>query len=116
MPTKHDFISDVSSRKQSWILVVRVVRAWFVQDYENKRLNSSFHPLTFTKLRFWPPKDKNTKPPLSFATVGVLAPQGQFLVKKIIKKKNVAPHLGCHVSIDRVKIGLEGQNCHKCKT
>jgi len=28
----------------------------------------------------------------------------------------VAPHLGCHVSVDRVKIGFGGQNCHKCKT
>jgi len=28
----------------------------------------------------------------------------------------VAPHLGCHVSVDRVKIGLDGQNCNKCKT
>jgi len=25
----------------------------------------------------------------------------------------VAPHLGCHVSVDRVKIGLGAQNCHK---
>jgi len=24
-------------------------------------LNSSFHPLTFTKLRFWPSKNKNYK-------------------------------------------------------
>jgi hypothetical protein len=37
MSTKHDFISDVSPRKQSWTLVVRVVRAWFVQDYKNKK-------------------------------------------------------------------------------
>jgi len=27
----------------------------------------------------------------------------------------VAPHLG-HVSVDRVKIGIGGQNCHICKT
>ena len=59
------------------------------------RLNSNFHPLTFTKLRFWPPK-KTTKPPPSFATV--------------------APHLGCHISVDRVKIDLWVQNCHRCKT
>jgi len=38
MSTKHDFISNVSPRKQSWTLVVRVVRAWFVQDYKNKKL------------------------------------------------------------------------------
>jgi len=24
----------------------------------------------------------------------------------------VTPHLGCHVSVDRIKIGLGGQNCH----
>jgi len=28
----------------------------------------------------------------------------------------VAPHLGCHVSVERVKIDIGGQNCHKCKT
>jgi len=28
----------------------------------------------------------------------------------------VAPHLECHISVDRVKIGIEGQNCHRCKT
>ena len=38
MSTKHDFIFDVSPRKQSWTLVVRVVRAWFFQDYKNKKL------------------------------------------------------------------------------
>jgi len=43
-------------------------------------------------------------------TVAVLAPQD----KKI--KQHVTPHLGCHVSVDRVKIGLWGQNCHMCKT
>ena len=36
MSTKHDFISDVLLRKQSWTLVVRVVRVWFVQDNKNK--------------------------------------------------------------------------------
>jgi len=42
------------------------------------RLNCSFSPLTFPKLRFWPPKKKNYKTaPLSFATVAVLAPQGK---------------------------------------
>ncbi|AES64871.2 animal RPA1 domain protein [Medicago truncatula] len=38
MSTKHNFISNVSPRKQSWTLVVRVVRAWFGQDYKNKKL------------------------------------------------------------------------------
>jgi len=38
------------------------------------------------------------------------------LVKKKYKKEHVAPHLGCHVSVDRVKIGLGGQNCHGYKT
>jgi len=28
----------------------------------------------------------------------------------------VAPHLGCHVSVDRVNIDIGGQNCHRCKT
>jgi len=28
----------------------------------------------------------------------------------------VAPHLGCHVSVDRVKIDIGGQNYHRCKT
>jgi len=35
-------------------------------------------------LRFWPPKKKTTKRPLSFATVVVFGPQDQFLIKKII--------------------------------
>jgi len=38
-------------------------------------LNCSFSPLTFSKLRFWPPKKKLQNSPLSFATVAVLAPQ-----------------------------------------
>ncbi|AES74184.2 animal RPA1 domain protein [Medicago truncatula] len=38
MSTKHNFISNVSPRKQSWTLVVRVARAWFGQDYKNKKL------------------------------------------------------------------------------
>jgi len=28
----------------------------------------------------------------------------------------VAPHLGCHVNVDQVKIDLGGQNGHMCKT
>jgi len=28
----------------------------------------------------------------------------------------VAPHLGSHVNVDRVKIDIGGQNCHRCKT
>ncbi|KEH26002.1 PIF1 DNA helicase/replication A1-like protein, putative [Medicago truncatula] len=38
MSTKHNFISNVSPRKQSWTLVVRVVRAWFGQNNKNKKL------------------------------------------------------------------------------
>ncbi|AES97560.1 transmembrane protein, putative [Medicago truncatula] len=38
MSTKHNFIFNVSPRKQSWTLVVKVVRAWFGQDYKNKKL------------------------------------------------------------------------------
>ena len=52
-------------------------------------LNSSFHPLTFTKLWFWPPKKKKLQNrPLSFATVAALAPQG-----KNKNKKNNTWHL-----------------------
>jgi len=39
------------------------------------RLNCSFSPLTFPKLRFWPLKKKKTKQSLSFAIVTVLAPK-----------------------------------------
>jgi len=47
------------------------------------RLNNSFHPLIFTKLRFLPPKKKKTtKPLLGFAIVAVLSLQRQFLVNK----------------------------------
>jgi len=45
------------------------------QLVDNFRLNSSFRPLTFSKLRFWPPKKKSYKTPLSFALVAVLAPR-----------------------------------------
>jgi len=41
MSMKHGFISDDSLRKQSWTLTARVVRAWFVQDYKNKKLSFS---------------------------------------------------------------------------
>jgi len=46
MSMKHGFISDVSPRKQSWTLVVRVVRDWFVQDYKNKK-TTIFHRVGF---------------------------------------------------------------------
>ena len=50
----------------------------FNEYKKTKRLNCSFNPLTFTKLRFWPPKKKKLQNgPLSFASVAVLAPQGQ---------------------------------------
>ena len=40
------------------------------------RLNCSFSPLTFSKLRFWPPKKKKLQNSLlSFAPVAVLAPK-----------------------------------------
>ena len=55
------------------------------------------------QLRFWPSKKKTTKPPLKFCNYSSFSPQG--------KKKHVASQLGCHVSVDRVKIGLGGQNC-----
>jgi len=44
----------------------------------NKRFNSSFTSLTFLELRFWSSKKKRLQNrTLSFATVAVLAPQGQ---------------------------------------
>lgn len=39
--------------------------------------------------------------------------------KPIFGKKmsrGTSPHLGCHVRVDRIKIGLGGQNWHICKT
>jgi len=40
----------------------------------NDRLNCSFNPLTFIKLRFWPLKKKKLQnDPLSFTSVAVLA-------------------------------------------
>ena len=42
------------------------------------RLNSSFSPLTFLKLRFWPPKKKTTKPPPKFCICDSFGPQCQF--------------------------------------
>ncbi|AES98420.1 DUF223 domain protein [Medicago truncatula] len=47
MSTKHNFISNVSPRKQSWTLVVKVVRAWFGQDYKNKKLPFSMEVIKF---------------------------------------------------------------------
>ena len=46
-------------------------------DVSNKsRINCRFSPITFPKLRFWPPKKKKKQnSPLSFATVAVLAPK-----------------------------------------
>ena len=38
-------------------------------------LNCSFSPLTFSKLRFWPPKKKTTKQPPKFCTCGSFGPQ-----------------------------------------
>lgn len=39
------------------------------------RLNSSFRPLTFTKLRFWPTKKKTMKPSLKFRDCSSFDPQ-----------------------------------------
>ena len=62
------------------------------------RLNSSFRPLTFTKLRFWPPKiKKTTEPPPKFCNCSSFGPP------RSKKNKHMTPHLGCHVSVDRVK-------------
>ena len=41
--------------------------------------NNSFSPLTFPKLRFWPPKEKKLQNrPLSFALMTVLASKSNF--------------------------------------
>ena len=72
------------------------------------RLNSSFSPPNFHEVAILAAKKKTTKPPPKFCNCSSFGPQG--------KKKHVAPHLGCHVSIDQVKIGLGGQYCHRCKT
>jgi len=81
------------------------------QEAIRKMLNCSFIPLTFPKLRFWPHRKKLQNSPLSFCNCSSFGPPRQ---KKT--KKNVAPHLGCHVSVDRVNINFGGQNCHRCKT
>jgi len=60
-----------------------VNKSWYIVDLFIFWLNSSFHPLTFTKLRFWPPKKKNYKMPPKFCNSSSFGPQDQFLVKKI---------------------------------
>jgi len=47
----------------------------------NKWLNSSFSPLTFLKLRFWPPKKKTTKPSLKFCTYDSFGPPRLILTR-----------------------------------
>jgi len=61
---------------KSWVgFVPRDIVASFVMIIYI-RLNCSFSPLTFSKLRFWPPKEKKLQNnPLSFALVAVLAPK-----------------------------------------
>jgi len=48
-----------------------------------------------------PPKKKNYKTAPKFCNGDSFGPQGK-------RKKHVAPHLGCHISVDRAKIGLGG--------
>jgi len=48
----------------------------------NKRFNCSFSPLTFSKLRFWPPKKKTTKQPPKFCNCSSFGPQGKKKKKK----------------------------------
>ena len=58
----------------------------YIKEYKKKlRLNCSFYPLTFTKLRFWSLKKKLQNDPLSFASVVVLAPKGKKKIKKITR-------------------------------
>jgi len=45
------------------------------------RLNCSFNPLTFTKLRFWPRKKKLQNGPLYFAYVTVLSQISSFFFR-----------------------------------
>jgi len=60
---------------------------------KKKKFNSSFRPLTFTKLQFWSPK-KTTKSSPKFCNCSSFGPPRQ---------KNTR-------GVDRVKIGLGGQN------
>jgi len=53
-----------------WSLTIRRTLVFF-------RLNRSFSPLTFPKLRFWPPKKKTTKLPSKFCNCRSFGPQGQ---------------------------------------
>jgi len=55
-----------------------------LRNMKESRLNSSFNPLTFTKLRFWLLKKKTTKRFLSFASVAVLPPKTK-KIKKITR-------------------------------
>ena len=48
-------------------------------------LNCSFSPLTFPKLRFWPPKKKTTKQPPKFCNCSSFGPQGKKKIKKITR-------------------------------
>jgi len=52
------------------------------------RLNCSFSPLTFSKLRFWPPKKKTTKQPPKFCNCSSFGPPRQ---KNFLKKNTWHP-------------------------
>jgi len=89
---------------------------------KSKRLNSNFRPLTFMKLRFWSPKKKKLQNrPLSFAPMAVLAPRPiltQSTLTWHLKKMTCGTLLKwceCHVSVDRVKIGLGAKTVTKAK-
>ena len=53
-----------------------VLRVVFHATVEKVRLNCSFSLLTFSKLRFLPPKKKTTKQPPKFCTCGSFDSQG----------------------------------------
>ena len=49
------------------------------------RLNCSFSPITFSKLRFWPSKKKTTKPPPKFCNCSSFGPPRQKKNKKLTR-------------------------------
>jgi len=71
----------------------------YAGSIKNYRLNCSFKPLTFTKLRFWLPKKKTTKRPPKFCICNSFGPQGQ---KKIT----------CGTSLRVPRQRRPSQNCH----
>jgi len=57
---------------------VKLQTFWWLKSYYILGLITVLTPLTFTKLRFWPPKKKTTKRPPKFCICGSFGPQCQF--------------------------------------